>query len=506
MFFRWLRRLWMTLLLLTVAAMVALFVNEEAPPQGNAGPNAQALLQKVAEATHLKQWYTTKKVVSWKSGRNRYTLDSIKNRLQCNWTNEGSVIQVNIEMLSQHVLVLQDNKAVEGKQRQQLAVHCHKSWKRDYTWLNPAIQLFMKKEPKIVQRGSEQALLLVPRFASPDRSIHLFHLDKLFRPKAWQQWGKQTLVQGMKVGLTDWTRYHGNLLLSRTRTTPLGKTTIQGIQLTTSLESLSLNNPFKTFEDHQSTRSVRKIFTLVPTKESSISLWKIVWQWFGILVVLGLLLWWFKGSRSGTVRFPSPKEHPLRYGYIRPEILSLKQCKELIQAAEAIPWTTNRHTQPTQDQPLQSLGAVGETYDRFLRDEVFPLVASSYTLNQKDLDIRESFVVKYDEHFQQKLDLHRDASIITVIVALNDAKEYKGGGTYFPSLGRIITLKNAGDVFLHCGKLQHGGYPVLQGQRYLLVSFLDCSRCPEFNHEEIQTWDSAGPPDKEVMNRIYNEA
>jgi hypothetical protein len=177
-------------------------------------------------------------------------------------------------------------------------------------------------------------------------------------------------------------------------------------------------------------------------------------------------------------------------------------CEHIITTAEQSPWTLARHAQATQDQPLRTLPTLQETLERFLYDVAFSRVSDKYAIPLSALQIKEAFVVRYDTTHQSKLDLHRDASLLTLSIALNDQDAYQGGGTFFPCIGTLCALPKAGDMLVHCGKIQHGGYPIREGVRYLLVCFIDCTRDPRFDHEEITRWDSASPDDYEVMRHL----
>lgn len=229
------------------------------------------------------------------------------------------------------------------------------------------------------------------------------------------------------------------------------------------------------------------------------------WHFFFIfvsaLLLAGLSL--LLPRRVETIRFPSPVEHALRYAYVFPNVMPEEMCCRIIEAAEALPWTADRHTQSTQDQPLQNMPDLHAATEGWIREHAFPLVQDKYGVPVAEVGFRESFVVKYDEAGQLKLDLHRDASVLTLIFALNSSLDYAGGGTYFSSLRRAIRLRQSGDLLLHCGKLQHGGWKLRRGSRYLLVCFLDCTQHSPFDHAEIATWNSAEPSDEEVMRRIY---
>lgn len=229
----------------------------------------------------------------------------------------------------------------------------------------------------------------------------------------------------------------------------------------------------------------------------------VIFLLFGFLLATsGGLLWVWNRTTRDIFAFPSPSEHPLRYAYILREIMPRALCEQIITTAEQSPWTHARHAQATQDQPLRTLPTLRGTLESFLLESAFPHVSAKYAIPLAALRIKEAFVVRYDTTHQSKLDLHRDASLLTLSIALNDQHAYHGGGTFFPCIGTLCALPQAGDMLLHCGKIQHGGYPIRDGVRYLLVCFIDCTRDPRFDHDEIARWDSGSPDDYEVMHRL----
>lgn len=55
-------------------------------------------------------------------------------------------------------------------------------------------------------------------------------------------------------------------------------------------------------------------------------------------------------------------------------------------------------------------------------------------------------------------------------IALNGLDEYRGGGTFFPSLGRALRPAE-GHALSFRGSILHGGDPILAGVRYIIACF-----------------------------------
>jgi hypothetical protein len=79
-----------------------------------------------------------------------------------------------------------------------------------------------------------------------------------------------------------------------------------------------------------------------------------------------------------------------------------------------------------------------------------------------------------------RLEAHRDGSLLSFTVTLTPPDEFKGGGTFFDSLKNstdegngVLRPTRAGDAVLHCGKLLHGADVVTEGSRTVLVGFVD---------------------------------
>lgn len=85
-----------------------------------------------------------------------------------------------------------------------------------------------------------------------------------------------------------------------------------------------------------------------------------------------------------------------------------------------------------------------------------------------------------------RLQSHRDGSLLSFTITLNDPEEFEGGGTFFDALrdvkptavllnGGVVRPLRAGDGVLHSGKILHGADVVRSGKRTVLVGFVDVS-------------------------------
>ena len=85
--------------------------------------------------------------------------------------------------------------------------------------------------------------------------------------------------------------------------------------------------------------------------------------------------------------------------------------------------------------------------------------------------MHDAFVVRYSAERQRSLPLHTDQSQFSLTVAMNARGEYDGGGTFFLDTGEVANC-DAGGIISFDGSLEHSGWPIVRGTRYIIVAFL----------------------------------
>jgi hypothetical protein len=135
--------------------------------------------------------------------------------------------------------------------------------------------------------------------------------------------------------------------------------------------------------------------------------------------------------------------------------------------------------------------------DISFQERIFDLLSEQYDVDADDLSFLDLFCASYeaasgeietDRETMDRLDFHRDGSLLSFTVLLSEPEDFEGGGTIFDALrdavcesGQQSILKepgsikphNSGYATLHSGKLLHGGHVVTKGQRIVLVGFVD---------------------------------
>ena len=160
----------------------------------------------------------------------------------------------------------------------------------------------------------------------------------------------------------------------------------------------------------------------------------------------------------------------------------------LIKYGNASNWKSNRYQSfATTDIPLSKMH---HTFDSFIRKEVFykvyPRVIKHYKLENKfQIGPKYLFFVRYndeteyrnttDNFKQNSLNLHRDGSLISFNILLNELSEFEGGGTHFQNIDKTIAIER-GDCCVHPGNILHCANGIIKGKRYVLVGFLNAKR------------------------------
>jgi len=100
------------------------------------------------------------------------------------------------------------------------------------------------------------------------------------------------------------------------------------------------------------------------------------------------------------------------------------------------------------------------------------LIREKYFHGKAHVEIKRSFLVKYNASAQRKLEKHRDAYIISFTLALNDPEEYEGGGTRIVDLDTVVKAKK-GEVLLFSGRRMHAGVEITKGVRYIMTGWFE---------------------------------
>jgi hypothetical protein len=223
----------------------------------------------------------------------------------------------------------------------------------------------------------------------------------------------------------------------------------------------------------------------------------------------------FAGSNNTdfSVTIPSANPSLLHSVHIR-SILTDNEVSDCLSiarthAADTLSWTQPnwRHASyATVDFAVDDCEPL-RTYldDISFQDRIFDLLNDLYEIPKDGMSFLDLFCANYQAKNQtatggqlqnnvnttttmDRLKAHRDGSLLSFVMLLNDPINFIGGGTFFDALrdeppqepylcDGIVRPTRAGDVSLHAGKLLHGASVVTQGERTVLVGFVEVADC-----------------------------
>lgn len=125
-------------------------------------------------------------------------------------------------------------------------------------------------------------------------------------------------------------------------------------------------------------------------------------------------------------------------------------------------------------------------------DRIWNNLTNLYGVEYEALSYLDLFCASYqpgnetNPDVMDRLEMHRDGSLLSFTITLSAPDEFEGGGTLFdgfrdvePSAdgilvkGGCVRPLRAGDSVFHCGKMLHGAEVVSSGQRIVMVGFID---------------------------------
>lgn len=138
---------------------------------------------------------------------------------------------------------------------------------------------------------------------------------------------------------------------------------------------------------------------------------------------------------------------------------------------------------------VSELPRAREWLARALEERFFPLLESRFgggsedsVVRASDLTLHDALIIGYIGPCRSQ-PVHRDASLLSLNVALSSREDYAGGGgTYFEALDPAEhnpVMNERGHVLTHCGGIMHAGNGIETGERWVLVLFVIAKNEPQ---------------------------
>jgi hypothetical protein len=208
------------ILVLIAGGAISFFIADESLPEGNAGPDAEALAEKMLDAIGHESWEQIP-FIGWSfRDAHHYVWDKENHVAQVKWDDYEAVIDLNT--ISGRVT--KSGVALGGGE---LDESIQKAWSyfcNDSFWLNAPAKA---KDPgttrKIVTAGdgSQQLLVQYESGGVTPGDAYLWILDESYRPTSYKMWVSIIPVGGVEASWEDWVEKEGAMISTSHKMGPL---------------------------------------------------------------------------------------------------------------------------------------------------------------------------------------------------------------------------------------------------------------------------------------------
>lgn len=203
---------------------------ERTIPEGVAGPEASALLQKMEEATGIDDWNKLAAIsFTFSRNGNSHFVDKGRGFIEVIFTKETQKTRVQYAKENMFCSAWVDEKEIP---QEESAPYCERAYRahiNDYFWLNPIPHF--RSTGAVSEKVKENELLV--RFESggvtPGDS-YLFYLDSQGTPVGFRIWAQVLPLRGIRFSFDDWVTVAGKARVSRLHKSFYRNVSLQNIQ------------------------------------------------------------------------------------------------------------------------------------------------------------------------------------------------------------------------------------------------------------------------------------
>ena len=182
-------------------------ITDESLPEGKAGPEAEALADKMLVALNVNA-YDSIKVLKWSFPRgHHFVWFKNKNRTEVNWKN----YRVDLDLATLNGNAWKNGQMLSGDEKDKAINKAWKYFANDSFWL---VAPYKIRDPgttrQLVETKEGPALLVTYTTGgvTPGDS-YLWLLDENYLPKAWKLWVKIIPIGGLKFTWENWQTFNG---------------------------------------------------------------------------------------------------------------------------------------------------------------------------------------------------------------------------------------------------------------------------------------------------------
>lgn len=191
------------LLVSGVALAILVVIKAEPLPEGQAGPEADLLTERIEQAVGLAAWQKSA-AVAFTFASNRHFWDRRRKLVEVRWRESGDDLTVQYDSVTgRHVTLRNENPLPAGSKSREFYLAAHKKHTNDAFWLNP---FSMMRAPGSQRRFIGDRALLVTYSSggvTPGDS-YLYITDRNYRPIAIKMWVSIIPLKGLRFSVDGW--------------------------------------------------------------------------------------------------------------------------------------------------------------------------------------------------------------------------------------------------------------------------------------------------------------
>lgn len=233
------------ILVLIVGLFIAGWLASESLPEGQAGPDADALAKKVMRATDQAAWDTTH-YVSWNfAGRHQLLWDRDRKLVQVAWGDHK--VMLNTQNHLEGIAWKNGTELKEEEARKKL----NTAWSyfcNDSFWLNAPGKVFdpgTSRKMVTLEDGTQGLLISYSSGGVTPGDSYLWILDESGRPVKWKMWVSIIPIGGLEASWDDWQELYSGAKVATTHQIGWYESTISDLKSGSDWSHIGLqNDPF----------------------------------------------------------------------------------------------------------------------------------------------------------------------------------------------------------------------------------------------------------------------
>lgn len=202
-------------------AFLALLILDKPLPEGNAGPDAEALAEKMLEAIGYEAWEKIPYVAWSFRDAHHYVWDKKNHISSVKWDDYEAVI--NLNTISGRAT--KGGVELNGTELDEAVQTAWEYWCNDSFWLNAPAKINDAGTTRRIVIGEDESEQLLVQYASggvTPGDAFLWKLDENYLPVAYKMWVSIIPIGGVEATWEDWVEKDGAMISTRHELGPFG--------------------------------------------------------------------------------------------------------------------------------------------------------------------------------------------------------------------------------------------------------------------------------------------